>query len=255
MPFPGDVLFATATDGAKVAIGSPGKGCRLGDSGVQQRLGLAQGATASSQVAATVVPALAVADPKSVTNESNAVSRLVVVDLNCKISQSLTNYYAAPPAYLFAFMAQAIGSGYLDVQDKDGKWGSWNLRTDRWDLAPCCAAPAHTTVLARGKPYQVLAEYPSSENALVKIWRLLRPLVLAYAAVAVVCLIVAASLEHRGAALVGQDLVVMPLRAVWLVIVLVIAANIYAVAGLLGSGALVAVASGTICSATRAWRK
>ena len=250
----GDSLFAAATDGAKVAIGTPGHGCRLGDKEIRRRLGLGDG-SANYQSSLAVLPALAVADPKDPTNTSDATSRLVVVDLRCKISQSLTNYYVAPPAQLYPLMAEAVRSGYLDAQASDGKWGSWNLRTDRWDPPPCCAAPAHSAILAAAQRAKATAEYASSVSQGTKVWELIRPIVLAYAFVAGICMMVAASFGHRGAALAGHGLVVMPLKAVWLAIVLVIAANLYALAGLLGSGGLTAVASGTVSSATRAWRK
>ena len=250
-----DSLFAAATEGSKVAIGTPGHGCRLGNKEIRRRLGLDDGSAANYQPSLAVLPALAVADPKDPTNTSDATSRLVVVDLGCKISQSLKNYYAAPPAQLYPLMAEAVRAGYLDAQGPDGKWGSWNLRTDRWDPPPCCAAPAHSAILAAELLAKATAEYASSVSQWTKIWELLRPIVLAYAVVAGICMMVAASFGHRGAALVGHGLVVMPLKAVWLAIVLVVAANLYALAGLLGSGGLTAIASGTVSSATRAWRK
>lgn len=250
-----DALFAAATDGAKVAIGSPGHGCRLGDVGVGRRLGLVVGPAASERPALVVLPALAVGDPKDPNNKSDATSRLVVVDLHCKISQSLANYYVAPPARLYPLMTEAMSSGYLDTQAPDGKWGSWNLRTNRWDPWPCCDAPAHSALLAGIQRDLAKAGYAASGPPWEKIWGLIRPIVLGYAVVAGGCTVIAASFGHRGAALAGRGLVVMPLRAVWLAIVLAIAANLYALAGLLGSGALTGLASGTINSATRAWRK
>lgn len=96
---------------------------------------------------------------------------------------------------------------------------------------------------------------PRRAAPLMKIWQLLRPIALANAYEAGTFMWVATSTGHRGAALAGHGLVVMPMKAVWLVIALVIAANLYALAGLLGSGALLGVASGTVSSATRTWRK
>ncbi len=88
----------------------------------------------------------------------------------------------------------------------------------------------------------------------MKIWQLLRP-ALAYAYEAGTFMWVATSTAHRGAALAGHGLVGMPMKAVWLVITLVIAANLYALARRLGSGALLGVARGTVSSATCTWRK
>ena len=251
-----DQLFVAASDGAKVPVGTSGQGCRLGMAAIQQRLRPGFATTASGQQALFVIPALAVADPKSSGTASGATSRLVVVDRRCKISHSLTDYYVAPPAYLYAVMAEAMNSGFLDVQGSDGKWGSWNLRTDRWDPLPCCGAPAHSAILlAATQRDRDAVKVATASSPLAKIWELTRPLVLIYMAVAGICLIIAASLGHRGSALVGQGLVVIPLRSVWLVIAIAIAANVYAIAGLLGSGALTGVASATISSATRSWRK
>ena len=47
----------------------------------------------------------------------------------------------------------------------------------------------------------------------------------------------------------------LPLKAVWLLALIVVMANLYALAGLLRSGGLGALAGGTYSSATRAWRR
>ena len=71
----------------------------------------------------------------------------------------------------------------------------------------------------------------------------------------IVCFLVALRRGIRGGALVGEALIVLPLKAVWLVAVVVVMANLYALAGLLRSGALGALAVATYSSATRAWRR
>jgi hypothetical protein len=105
-----------------------------------------------------------------------------------------------------------------------------------------------TSAVAAGSP-------PSSGPPWGKLWELFGPIVLSYSVVAGVCVVVAATRGHRGFELAGHGLVLLPMKAVWFGIVLAFVVNVYAIAGLLGSGALSAVASGTLSSASRALRK
>jgi hypothetical protein len=172
--------------------------------------------------------------------------RLVVVDMRCQVVEVLKDSFTAPRDGLFGTLVSATRAGHLDIQADDGQWGGWNLRTNRWDPQICCDQPPHRLWAA---------SLPNGAFTASPLGQLLRPVVLGYSTMVAFFALMAFRVGHRGAGILGQAAVVMPLKAVWLVIVLTIAVNLIVVAGLVRSGALASVASGTIDSATRAWRR
>ena len=252
---PDGTLLAVTTDGKPLAIKSAGSSCALGGNDVRRRLGLGvANPSARAPGTITVIPAFAVPKLVSSGNTPANSSRLVVVDMACHESATLSTYETRPPESWYPTLSEAVKLGYMDVREQDGKWGSWNLRTNQWDPAPCCAMPAHSLIRARWqRNYD--GQNATAAPSWPYVWEIMRPVAWVYGAVALVCVLIAIGVGHRGAAVVGQGLVVMPLRAVWLAVVIVFAANVYALAGMLRSGALGAIASGTVYNATKAWRR
>lgn len=252
---PAETLLTATTEGKQLQVKRSGGNCELVKKGVRRRIGLnVTGPTTGDYGTINVVPAFSVQESASSGGVKVESSRLVVVDLTCKVSTVFATYKTAPHESWYPRLSEAVKLGYMDVREEDGKWGSWNLRTNHWDPTPCCSMPAHSLI---GASWQ---RWHDRENAATSptwphVWSIVRPVVWVYAAVAFVCVLIAIGIGHRGAAIVGHGLVVMPLKAVWLAIVLVVAANVYALAGMLRSGALGTVAGRTIYSATRAWRR
>ncbi|MEP7295225.1 MAG: hypothetical protein ABI702_03490 [Burkholderiales bacterium] len=238
---PRETLFAGAQNATKVVIAAPNGACQLSTASLRRLVGLAELPVLNDLAVRAGIVALAIPDPRDPATAAAPTSRLVVVDMQCKIVQVLKNYYVAPPANLLNEVLGATYAGYLDTSDEGGKWGSWNLRTNKWDPIPCCDRPPHFAPPLKGSLGSEIGVFG---------WSLL-----GYAVVAVACLLIAVSQGSRGVQIVWKGLVALPIKVAWLGIVLVVAANVYAIAGLLRSGSLGALAGGVLHSATRALRR
>lgn len=241
-------LVAATTDGKRIVIRDGGGNCMLANKDTRRRMGLL-GATTSA--AAGAVPAFFIVPSSAPHHPKGAVeSRLVVVDLICRQTQTLRTFLGEPGVPWYGALAEAARMGYLDIRQDDGRWGSWNLRMNKWDPPPCCASPAHSLIQAEWQ-----RRYSGPLAPAPGIWNSIQPAVWIYLAVVSVCFLIAIGQGYRGWMILPQALVVMPLKGIWLLIVLVVVANLYALAGMLGSGGISSVARGAYTSATRALRR
>lgn len=252
-----DILVAATAEGKPITVKAAGGSCTLSSKDVQRRMGLSSaGSTARHEVVPdSLVPAYAVSPSRPEFPLGAVNSRLVIVDLACRENAGLRKYPGEIAANWYPLLAEATKLGYMDVRSEgDGKWGSWNLRTNKWDPEPCCASPQHSLIGAAWQRTYDRQHVPPASLWPV-VWNLIQPAVWVYAATVLVCFFVALGVGHRGWSLAGYALIVLPLQSVWLVALLVVVANLYALAGMVRSGGLAGFAAVTYSSATRAWRK
>ena len=253
---PTESLITSTAAGKQLVIRAADGSCRLGDRGVQRQIGLIGGRNAAQPSAAgiSVFPAFAVPARPSSEGKVAPAARLVIVDLACHETKTLLVNAGQLNSWWYSALAEAVNLGYMDTY-QDGKWGSINLRSGAWDPEPCCSNPPHSLIRLAWQREHERLRVSSGPPSASQVWDAVQPAVWVHAALVMVCFLVALGRGIKGGALAGEALIVLPLKAVSLVAAVVVMANLYALAGLLRSGGLEALAIETYSSATRAWRR
>ena len=226
---PENQVAVATVDGQRLVVQQGSGPCALGSKEVQHKVGLDRSSNAG-------VPAL-----ESYAQEGRLLSRIVILDLACNRTQTFREYGILVNGWV-PKLAEAMQLGYLDLSDLrrgigDPNWGSWNLRTNTWDPAPCCSTPAHSIIQIKEQQMLQAAIPPT---VLGSIWMLVRtPVVMwVYAAIVTVCGLMAFVRGRRGVSLVVHGAIVLPMKALFIALALACVASIAALASLLQSGGM-----------------